>query len=80
MAVRATASRGADAFIPQRLALLHPQEARIARVIVLHGARLRAGILIAGVFLPRRHHQQRGQRDPADHSTVMLAVSVCTTP
>ena len=76
MAVGATAPGTAGRLGPQCLALLHPEEARIARVIVLHGAGFRAGVLIARTLLGRDKHHQAGEREPPDHSTVTLTVSV----
>jgi len=69
MAIGATAPGAAGGLRPQRFALLHPEEARIARIIVLHGAGFRAGVLIARTLLCRGKHHQAGESEPPDHST-----------
>src|SRR5207248_1804864 len=85
VAVAAGLLRGACLFLPQRLAVEHPESAGVGAVVVLHGARFRAHEVVAGA--PRRSldlrecafpGEEKNQRDEEQdpQTTVSLNDSV----
>ena len=70
-------SAGSLPLLPQRLALLHPEKARIGGIIILHGARSGAGIDITAVPLAGQDTagQQQQQRQQKLHGWTVNGTS-----
>src|SRR5262245_46456745 len=66
MAVGASLARGASLALPQRLAIEHPEHARIGGVLILHRSRFRTHELVTGLALAERDFSSEGERGKRD--------------